>query len=88
MSAPTTTRPADLTARSHWPDPSPAALAWMGNVLGDPGQQLHRIPKWRLAVDGWMYAACGARARIWMTPSPIDADERHRCTRCNLRAFT
>lgn len=82
MSAPTTTRPDLLTARSNWPAPTPPARVWMENRLASPELKLHRVEHWTRAGDGWMYARCGTRAALWMEPGPEGADGRDRCLSC------
>jgi hypothetical protein len=82
MSAPTTSRPDLLTARSNWPIPVEQARVWMENPLADPELKLHRIEHWTRAGDGWMYARCGHRARVWVEPNPRDTAGRDRCLGC------
>jgi hypothetical protein len=42
---------------------------------------LHRIERWERGGDGWIYARCGAKARLWMAVPSTFAD-RSRCLDC------
>lgn len=94
MSASTNTRRSAAqdtpnSLHSRWHEPTPAVREWYGpvsapSVLGGAVKAvglLHRIERWERGGDGWIYARCGAKARLWMAVPSTFAD-RSRCLHC------